>query len=105
MTLPKRYKVAIAEWAKNDPLIQSVYVYGSYAKGVARPDSDLDVAVKLSSPDDVVYADFIFEAERWKAELQAKIDVPVDLDLCHPEEAPHVWEYLKEASILVYERG
>jgi uncharacterized protein len=45
--------------------ITAVLIYGSYAKGVAKPDSDIDIAV-LYDPDNVPPA-----LELW--ELQAKI--------------------------------
>jgi len=40
-------KKIIVEWAVRHPSLREVYVFGSYAKGKARPESDLDVAVSL----------------------------------------------------------
>ena len=40
--------VAIQQWAKNESLVEQAYVFGSRAKGIARPESDLDIAIKLS---------------------------------------------------------
>ncbi len=35
----------IAQWADQRPAVEQVYIFGSYVRGDARPDSDLDLAI------------------------------------------------------------
>ncbi len=44
----RRYKRVIRHRYKTEP---KVYIYGSYAKGYANPDSDIDVAVIVPEPE------------------------------------------------------
>jgi predicted nucleotidyltransferase len=46
---------AIVSVCENEPAIAAAYLFGSYAKGRQKPDSDIDVAVLL---DDAKAADF-----------------------------------------------
>lgn len=55
------------------PGIEALYVFGSRARGDARPDSDLDLAVLGAAPLDPLRR---FEAQR---ELSALLGVDVDL--------------------------
>ncbi len=106
MTLPDSYRDALVAWAKREPLVSTVYIYGSYAKGTARPTrdpkpSDLDVAVTLvptREETDIVWMD---NRAQWVAELEAKIDCKVHLELDH--NAPTIRAGVEEASILIYE--
>jgi uncharacterized protein len=58
----------IVNWAKEQPTVQAVAVVGSYARGTARADSDLDVVVLTTNPQS-------FRAET--AWLEAAIGAPV----------------------------
>jgi predicted nucleotidyltransferase len=41
----------LSQWAATKPTIRALYVFGSYARGEATPDSDLDLAVDLAGDD------------------------------------------------------
>jgi uncharacterized protein len=57
--------------------VRFAYLFGSRARGAARPDSDLDVAVRFEADRD---ADARFDAAlRLGAELEDAIGIPVDL--------------------------
>ena len=40
----------IARWGLDEPKIQAVWIYGSWARGTAKPDSDLDVILFCNAP-------------------------------------------------------
>ncbi len=106
MTLPDSYRNALVAWARSEPLVAAVRVFGSYAKGTARPTrdpeaSDLDLAVTLAPTEQETDIVWIDNYPRWLAELEAKIDCKVQLELDH--NAPTVRAGIEEASILIYE--
>ena len=43
---------ALGKWAAGKPTIKALYVFGSYARGEARPTSDLDLAIDFVDVDD-----------------------------------------------------
>ena len=59
---------AIKEWAGRTGVIEAVRLYGSRAKGCARPDSDVDLAITASDGNYVRFAD------EWERELSDKLD-------------------------------
>jgi predicted nucleotidyltransferase len=61
-------RTALAEWAINKPTIKAVYVFGSYARGEAGPESDLDLCFEFFDADDAL-VELIERAASWKAEL------------------------------------
>jgi predicted nucleotidyltransferase len=66
----------LKEWAEPNPLIFELVVFGSQARGTARPDSDLDVAIRVrpgNEPwvnDQSWVATFMAHSSRWESELR-----------------------------------
>ena len=49
--MPEIPHQVLAKWAVGKPTIKALYVFGSYARGQARPDSDLDLAFEFINVD------------------------------------------------------
>ena len=72
----------LRRWASRETLVQRLWIYGSYAKGTAKSDSDLDVAVEinLAGETDNSNTVFVCSAEDWRSELGPALK-PHKLDL------------------------
>jgi predicted nucleotidyltransferase len=66
-----RLRSKLASWAKSKPTIKALYVFGSYAKGTAKPSSDLDLALDFVDGIDDELSELIVNAGAWKQELTA----------------------------------
>ena len=52
-------------WAATKPIIRALFVFGSYARGEATPESDLDLAVDVDGDD----VELIGNNRAWRSEL------------------------------------
>ena len=78
--LTDHWKDAIFEWASDQSLISEVYLYGSYAKGTATSESDVDLALLVDAETDGErWGHLVFEREGWVTQLNRKIPVKIDL--------------------------
>ena len=113
----EKVRQIIVGWARTNNHITKVYIFGSRVSGFSkktgqpvRADSDLDVAVEFDKfdEDDDCLTTWVCEADKWRKELSEKLNLPkeikLSLDRHHPTETPHVHKYLKDGSILIYER-
>jgi hypothetical protein len=66
----------LIRYFKNKAEINSVYIYGSYAEGKNRPDSDLDVAIFLSK--DIKKNHLLYRSEII-TELQQQLKIKIDV--------------------------
>jgi len=72
----------LCDWAGTTPEIVALYVFGSRARGTARPDSDLDLAVEVSGGSFGPLVKFVLSRVRWIEELRTMTGIPVkDLEL------------------------
>lgn len=69
---------AIQAWAQRTSIIKSVDLFGSRAKGTARPGSDVDLAVKITSENPS--GDLICEVAGWELELNKTTGLKVCID-------------------------
>ncbi len=92
----------LQQWAAANSYVGELRIFGSYAKGTARPDSDLDIAVRVvrkKPGDTTVWVTACFECPEWEKELTQLLGVQADVE---DITAKHVSQYVQEASILVY---
>ncbi|MDZ4075999.1 MAG: nucleotidyltransferase domain-containing protein [Hylemonella sp.] len=98
-------KLVVSDWATSIRLIERVYFFGSRVRGEYRSDSDLDIAVQLTTTDpDEAVAQWTFECDKWTVELATLIPFQVDLQLLHMTATPTVVAGIARASLLVYAR-
>lgn len=68
--------------------VKEVGIFGSYARGTATEESDLDILVQFERP---IGLDFVALAEELEAILQMKVDL-VSLNAIKPKMLKHVME-------------
>jgi predicted nucleotidyltransferase len=72
----------LCEWAGATPEIIALYVFGSRARGTARPDSDLDLAVEVDGGSFGPLVKFVLKRADWIDELRTLTGILVkDLEL------------------------
>ncbi|MFA5062837.1 MAG: nucleotidyltransferase domain-containing protein [Candidatus Omnitrophota bacterium] len=113
----ERVKEAIKQWAKERPFIKKVYLFGSRVTGIrkdGRPvgqDSDLDVALQFDPfpGDSNLLTTWVGESKKWHEELLARLQFKdaqgLDLQRYDPVETPHVADYIKKGSVVIYDSG
>jgi predicted nucleotidyltransferase len=102
LQLPKAWLNTLRHWAARHPQIESVYVYGSRAKGCAHVDSDLDVAyrIKEGGPESPLTV-AMYNGDGWLAELEAVLPVDVHLQFADEDDII-VWPAVLDHGICVY---
>ncbi|GAB2843217.1 hypothetical protein GCM10027277_08250 [Pseudoduganella ginsengisoli] len=98
----------VAAWAREEPLVRKVHLFGSRVKGTETKNSDLDVAVEIERKvsDSCEYTTFAFEGSGLRSRLQRMLPFEVQLEWYGgPHETPTVHSGLMEASILVFDRN
>ena len=88
----------MAEYFKTQPVLKA-WIFGSYARGEERPDSDVDILVSLDY-DQPVGLRFFGMFEDLKSLLGKNVDLVTDKSL-----APFARKSVEQDRMLVYERG
>jgi predicted nucleotidyltransferase len=74
----------IREWAGETDAVQEVWLFGSRAKGSARQDSDIDLAIELRPPEDNhdwARGDYERFGDEWQRKLAEITGRDVSLEL------------------------
>jgi predicted nucleotidyltransferase len=102
--LAKHELSAIARWAEQTPWIFEIRLFGSRAKGTARPDSDIDLAVTVTSNEreNTAFGVFCALADQWKRQLGERTGRHVCVQWYGPESP--VYEFLRSEGILIWSR-
>ena len=99
--------VVLREWASTRHFILRIYVYGSRLKQTHRPDSDLDVAMEFEPAgiDLDCFTTWVGDAKKWRRQLQPLLPAVLHLEWHDTNgKTPHVSQWLRDASCVVYER-
>ena len=96
-----RIKTTLEDFGLRNPEILGVFVYGSWAKGLARESSDVDIAV-LVEPSSVDEGSLDLRL-RYTVELESTLKKRVDLVLLN-EAPPMLRHQIFRNGILIFER-
>ena len=94
--------VTIADWARGNSSVSAAWIFGSVAKGTAREDSDVDIAIQLVRHPSA-FALYLARGDEWQRHLASMIGRPVSLEAL-PDEEPVRSEILATA-ISVFSRS
>jgi predicted nucleotidyltransferase len=97
----------IAAWASRHGQVRRVWVIGSRARGTARADSDLDIAIELTpvADSEETMPEWVAHAEAWRAELQRRLRPTVDLKWVDADHGSRdTRAAAAEGKLLAYER-
>jgi predicted nucleotidyltransferase len=78
----EEWVVALRGWATSNDNVSQLWLFGSRAKGTARPNSDIDIAIEMMPADgkhNWALANYVEFFEIWKAELRDAVNWPVSL--------------------------
>jgi hypothetical protein len=99
----------VRDWAAAQPRVIRAWIFGSYCKGKATVDSDLDVAFELDIPDDAepewaqVGGDGLTSGTKLDRSLRNLVPTRLDLQRYAGDRTPNMKTYLSECALLVYE--
>jgi predicted nucleotidyltransferase len=90
----------IHEWAQATAEVQAVYLFGSRAKGTARPDSDLDLAISASE------ANYLCCANDWEKQLTEAIGLRVVINQynANTPKGEKIRRYCTDSGIQIFSR-
>src|SRR5262249_10247368 len=97
----------IRRWAETTPEIACVILYGSRAKGTARPDSDVDLGLITFGPEPGSrFANFGLHRREWANQLQELVGLKVQLEYASPEiDDFHIREYIETGHVVLFCRN
>ena len=98
MDLDQRHRYVIVWWAQRNQKIREIWLFGSRARGTAKPDSDIDLAITLTSHPNWLPIYLAF-ADKWQNEIATLTNSKVSLQpfLRLPDEA-------RQEAILLWSR-
>lgn len=102
---------SIEGWAKQNPLVGKVWIFGSRVRHDARLDSDVDIAIEIDlsaakgSDESGGFATWSFECQSWINEIQARLPFKVDVQQFLGARTPTIKNALNRSSVLAYKKN
>ena len=88
MQLTDEHLAIIIAWAKKTPEVQAVFLYDSRAKGTAKPDSEVVLALSIKGLEATWrFAKFSHRRD-WRVELEAALGLAVELERARRDATP-----------------
>jgi predicted nucleotidyltransferase len=102
----------IARWAQHEPLVLEIWTFGSRVRGQTkeggpiRPDSDLDMAIRLevTPSGDLGELQAVWSKVRNRAKASLSLRLPRRLELLEGGRSPCLESYVRDCSRLIYRR-
>lgn len=95
-------RAIVVRWAGVVPKVRAVLLFGSHARGEAKPESDVDLAVELDADGSYGLATWICDSDEWRDALASRLPT-VDLQLSSPHD-DIVRPAVQREGILLYRR-
>jgi predicted nucleotidyltransferase len=86
--LPDDWRDGLIGWARGTRAVSELWLFGSRAKGTARPDSDVDIAIALmpaTGSHDWALRDYLAYAKEWRPKLEQIVQRHVSLTAIVPD--------------------
>ena len=94
---------AIREWAAHTSYVEEVRLFGSRARGNARSDSDIDLAITVGGTDvGNILGNYLAESKRWQDQLSHLLEAKAHVALYNDAEPEPVRRSCDECSVLIY---
>ena len=104
LRIPAEWRAAIRSWATLILSVDRVYLYGSRARGTARPDCDLDLGVCIQAPDGEHLSEWVHNKQSWQQGLSAVLGVKVHLEFANEEAERIVAPAVAREGIMIFQR-
>lgn len=91
---------AVALTAQNFPAIRRAYLFGSYARGEATPESDVDLRLELDETDSMS----LYDLAHLQKTLEQALDRPVDLVTARTIKNQKLANAIEKDKVLLYDR-
>lgn len=104
-------EAVLLEWARHNPILARMHLFGSRVRGDHRPDSDIDIAVELDlsatrgADFSSGFVTFNRHSRHWETELAKLLPIPIDLEFYHgSKETPTLHAGLERSGRLIYDK-
>ena len=97
MDLDQRRHYLIVWWAKRNEKVREIWLFGSRARGTAKPDSDIDLAITFAATNWT--PTYFALADKWQREIAALVNTKVGL-----QPFPKLPEEARQEAILLWSR-
>jgi len=95
----------IQEWAAQTRYVKEVRLFGSRAKGSARPDSDIDLAITVGGSDDgVVRGNYFAVGPEWQRQLSDLLGLNAHVGCYNDPDTDVVRRSCDECSLILFQR-
>jgi predicted nucleotidyltransferase len=103
MDLTEQQVRTIQDWAQTTRYVSEVRLFGSRAKGCARPDSDIDLAITVGGTNPgLILGNYLAMDQRWQDELSSLLSRKVHVALYNDADPEPVRNACDECSVLLF---